>query len=111
MAKKFYPLIAKQDISNDSKQVFKIGQLELLLIAQEQELFLIENKCGHFGAPLEDGRLIDQTIACTHHGISFDLKTGQISNRPWENCDAIKVFEISWQDNMLGVELEIMDNG
>lgn len=106
MSKKFYPLIAKADLTDFEKQTFSIGQLKLLLIKQNERFFLIENKCGHFGTPLEDGRIVDETIACAHHGISFDLNSGAISNRPWETCDPIQVFEIQWQDDMLGLELE-----
>jgi len=111
MTKKFYPLISTLDLAEFDRQVFKVGNLELLLLKVQDELFLIENKCGHFGAPLTDGRLTDKTIACIHHGISFDLKTGEISNRPWETCDPIQVFDISCYQNMLGLELEVMDSG
>lgn len=106
MTKKFYPLLKKEDLQGLERKVFKVGELELLLIQLQQELFLIENRCGHFEAPLEDGRLIEKTIACIHHGISFDLRTGEIANRPWETCDPIKVFELCRQDDWLGFELD-----
>lgn len=66
----------------------------LLLIIQKDMVHLIENKCGHFGVPLECGKLHENEIICPEHGISFDLDTGQIVNRPYENCDAIKVFKL-----------------
>lgn len=76
--------------------IYKImvdGQLRLLIVNQEK-VYLIENKCGHFGVPLHDGRLQNNEIVCAEHGISFDLETGRVVNRPYENCEPIKLFPL-----------------
>lgn len=67
------------------------GQV-LLLVVQQGRYHVIENKCGHFGVPLSNASLQDNEIICAEHGISFDLDSGIVVNRPYENCDAIKVF-------------------
>lgn len=73
----------------------------ILLVINQSKAYLIENKCGHFGTPFFtlqqlNARLENNEIVCSEHGISFDLKTGHIVNRPYENCDPIKIpdFEI-----------------
>ncbi len=63
-----------------------------VLFVFKGKYYLIENKCGHFGVPLLNGRIRDNEIVCAEHGISFDLETGSVVNRPYENCDPIKVF-------------------
>ncbi|MDH5395825.1 MAG: Rieske 2Fe-2S domain-containing protein [Gammaproteobacteria bacterium] len=68
--------------------------LSLLLICQNKQFYLVENKCGHFGLPLQTGELIGNEIICAHHGISFSLDTGEVMNRPYENCDKIRVFPL-----------------
>jgi len=65
----------------------------LLLIIFKGKYHIIENKCGHFGMPLLNGRLRDNEIVCAEHGISFDLETGNVVNRPYENCEPIKVYD------------------
>ncbi len=73
----------------------------LLLIHQERKYYLIENKCGHFGIPLTDGELHSNEIICSGHGISFSLATGEIINRPFEQCDAIKTYQVVKMDGKL----------
>lgn len=64
----------------------------LLLVISQGRYHVIENKCGHFGVPLLNAELHENEIICAEHGISFDLDSGEIINRPYENCDPIKVF-------------------
>jgi nitrite reductase/ring-hydroxylating ferredoxin subunit len=66
----------------------------LLLVRHQGRLHCIENKCGHFGVPLADGRVVDGTIVCRQHGISFSLASGEVVNRPWENCDKVRVYPV-----------------
>ena len=79
---------------------------QLLLIINKGKPHLIENKCGHFGVSFVDegkvkGKLRDNEIICAEHGISFDLDTGEIVNRPYENCNPIKVFAIEQINNQI----------
>lgn len=66
----------------------------LLLIRQQGVLHCLENRCGHFGLPLADGSLRPGVILCRQHGISFSLASGAVVNRPWENCDPVRVFPV-----------------
>jgi nitrite reductase/ring-hydroxylating ferredoxin subunit len=81
-----------------------INDISLLLIQQHNQFHLIENKCGHFGLPLITGKVKDEEIICSHHGISFNLLTGEVVNRPYENCDMIRVFKIVEKNMGLYVE-------
>ena len=81
-----------------------INDVSLLLVHQNNQFYLIENKCGHFGSPLSNGEVKGEEIICSHHGISFSLLTGKVVNRPYENCDMIRVFKIVEQDMGLYVE-------
>ena len=67
----------------------------LLLLRHQGRLYCVENKCGHFGVPLADGEVRDGTIVCRQHGISFSLASGDVVNRPWENCDRIRVYPVT----------------
>ena len=73
----------------------------LLLIRHQGKYHLIENKCGHFGVRMERGRVENNQIFCPEHGISFDLDSGHVVNRPYENCDPVKILTIRIVDNNL----------
>ncbi len=77
---------------------------DLLLVNSDGHYYLIENKCGHFGLPLADGEVIKDEIFCPQHGISFDLISGQVKNRPWENCAPINVYKLNIEDRHIFID-------
>lgn len=92
-----YPMLLLGKISEFQGKAMTeltLNGLSLLLICQNKQFYLVENKCGHFGLPLHTGELIDNEIICAHHGISFSLITGEVMNRPYENCDKIRLFPV-----------------
>lgn len=95
------PIASLDDYPEDGIYKITHHNQTFLLIIRQGKPYLIENKCGHFGVPLENGQLRDQQIVCPEHGISFDLGTGNIVNRPYENCDPIKVFALKLVDRKI----------
>ena len=99
----FIPLVNQQELYNGFNKNFEVNGNNFLLIQENNKVYLIENKCGHFGVRLDDARLEENSlIICKQHGISFDLSTGEVINRPWENCDPINIIKFIIKDNMLG---------
>ena len=101
----FHTLEKTENISEGYKKAFDIGGFRLLLIQHKNEIYLIENRCGHFGVPLDTGHVEDGTIVCSQHSISFSLITGEIINRPFENADPIKIFQTAIEGGFVGVYL------
>jgi len=89
---------------NKSIHELTINDVNLLLIENNNGYHLVENKCGHFGLPLNTGEIKGDEIICSHHGISFSLLTGEVVNRLYENCDMIRVFKIVEQNMGLYVD-------
>lgn len=102
----FYPLLAEKELREGLMLAKIAADKKLLLVRHRSETYVVENKCGHFGLPLDTGHLEEGTVVCRQHGISFDLETGEVSNRPYENCEAIKTFEVVIKDGFVGVELD-----
>jgi len=86
-----------------------INDKNLLLIHHQDTFFLIENKCGHFGVPLDDAQIKDTHIICAQHGISFSLETGQVVNRPYENCYPIKTYPLLVKNQQLYCLKELLN--
>lgn len=93
------------DLHDDDMKIHCVGGRELLLIRRGRELFVIENKCGHFGVSLEDATVNHGRIRCSQHGFEFDLYTGKVVDRPFENCDPLRTFPVKVIDGMVGVDL------
>ena len=55
---------------------------EVVVIKQGDEIHAIGRRCTHYGAPLDDGAVVDGTIRCPWHHAVFDLETGVAEGAP-----------------------------
>ena len=104
---RFYPLEKTDRIFEGYMKAFEVEGSKLLLVQHKDQLHLLENRCGHFGVPLDTGKIEDGTIICSLHSISFSLETGEIVNRPFENADPIKIHQIAYEGGDVGILLPL----
>jgi nitrite reductase/ring-hydroxylating ferredoxin subunit len=103
---RFYPLEKLINLHDSYARQFKIDHLQLLLIQRHGELFLLEGHCPHRGHPLALASIVDGVITCSLHQYQFALVDGRLLHANEETCRGLRVFEVVYAGNEVGVMLD-----
>lgn len=60
----------------------KLGEDEILLAREGDEVHAVGATCTHYGGPLVEGAFVNGTVRCPWHHACFDLRTGAVLRAP-----------------------------
>ena len=100
---RFYQLERFINLHDGYRRVFRIDELQLLLIQHDGEPHLLEATCPHRGHPLEAASIDGGSLRCPLHAYRFRLRDGALEHASEEPCRALRRFELVYRDKDVGV--------
>ncbi len=74
--------ISLAELHDGGKLIGHVGGEPVLLARRGADVFAIGAHCTHYGGPLADGLVVDDTVRCPWHHACFDLRTGEALHAP-----------------------------
>ena len=98
--------VALSELADGAKFLGHVHGEPALLVRRGGELFAIGATCTHYGAPLADGLLVDDTVRCPWHHACFSLRTGDAVRAP--ALDPVSCWHVEQRDGIayVGERLE-----
>src|ERR1043165_6787211 len=81
----------------------------VVLARRGGELFAIGASCSHYGGPLEQGLLVDDTVRCPWHHACFSLRSGEALRAPALN--PVSCWRVEQRDGSAFVRERVESTG
>ena len=101
--------IPEGDLADGAMLVGQVGDEAVLLARRGQEIFAIGATCTHYGGPLGEGLIVEDTVRCPWHHACFSLRTGEALAAPALN--ATSCWRVEQRDGRIFVRDKISEAG
>jgi NADPH-dependent 2,4-dienoyl-CoA reductase/sulfur reductase-like enzyme/nitrite reductase/ring-hydroxylating ferredoxin subunit len=78
--------VPENDLDDGAMLVGQVGEEAVLLARRGREVFAIGATCTHYGGPLGEGLMVEDTVRCPWHHACFSLRTGEALAAPALNA-------------------------
>ena len=93
----FVRACALVEVPSDQALAVTIGDIEVAVARDGDEVFAIQDLCSHAAVALSEGEVADCTVECWLHGSRFDLRTGKPTGLP--ATEPVATFPVQIRDD------------
>ncbi|QBX57148.1 non-heme iron oxygenase ferredoxin subunit [Nocardioides seonyuensis] len=97
------------EVPADQALAVTIGDLEVAVARNGEEVFALQDLCSHAEVALSEGEVADCQIECWLHGSMFDLRTGKPTNLP--ATEPVSTFPVDVRSGDVYVDVDTTLNG
>jgi nitrite reductase/ring-hydroxylating ferredoxin subunit/uncharacterized membrane protein len=99
----FKSAVAEKDLVEGKPQRVEVDGQPILLLRTKSVIYAVGAVCSHYGAPLEEGKLVDETIQCPWHLSRFSLIDGSVKEGP--ACSAVPCYDVKTVNGQVQVKM------
>jgi NADPH-dependent 2,4-dienoyl-CoA reductase/sulfur reductase-like enzyme/nitrite reductase/ring-hydroxylating ferredoxin subunit len=100
----FKEIAKKTDLKNGEMKSYEIDDKNRVLLCRiNDEFFAVGALCTHYGAPLDEGILKNDTIICPWHHACFNAKSGNLLEPP--AMDALPKYEVKMTGDSIKINV------
>ena len=100
---------AVSEVPTDEALGVIVGDLEVAIARDGEEIFAIRDECSHAAVALSEGEVAAGTVECWLHGSCFDLRTGKPTHLP--ATEPVAVFPVELRGADVYVDVTTSLNG
>jgi nitrite reductase/ring-hydroxylating ferredoxin subunit len=89
-------------VSTEGMKQFYVGEMEILVVNFGGQIFCLDGRCTHAGAPLAEGTLNREVLTCPWHGSQFSVTNGLVLRGPAEK--QLRVYSSTVKDGFVFID-------
>ncbi len=87
----------------ESMKQFYVKDREVLVVHSNNQVYCLDARCTHAGAPLEEGTIDKGVLTCPWHGSQFKVVDGSIQKGPAER--PLRTYQVTLRENIVFIEV------
>lgn len=99
----FYLLCKTNEVLEGELREFVLKEVEILVVKYSGQIYCLQARCTHAGAPLVEGELVEDVLQCPWHGSRFNIKSGLVIRGPAGK--QLRTYNCRTEEDRLLVEL------
>ena len=82
---------------------FYVSELEVVVVNFGGQIYCLDGRCTHAGAPLAEGTFAGEVLTCPWHGSQFNVTNGSVLRGPTEK--ALRFYPSNVKDGFVFIEV------
>jgi nitrite reductase/ring-hydroxylating ferredoxin subunit len=99
----FVKLCDKNMLLVGELKAFKVKGFEVLVVNVGQEIYCLDARCAHAGAPLAEGILNGEVLTCPWHYSQFNITNGMALRGPAQK--PLRTYRVEERENFVFIDL------
>jgi nitrite reductase/ring-hydroxylating ferredoxin subunit/uncharacterized membrane protein len=99
----FTPVVATRELAEGQLKRVLVEEQPVLLLKLGGTVYALSAVCSHYGAPLNEGVIVERTIECPWHASRFALEDGRVIQGP--ACAGLAVYDCKIVNDQVLIKL------